>query len=144
MKFIFPFICISTLLVLNSCKTFYIPVDSFKEQFAGIDSSSLRSVKVRGPVGDKVSYKANPITYVKAVDKNNNPFKIKNSPSLEIRFTDYNNKRTIFYFDRIFVTDSLITGVQSRFISAIRKTIPVNSIKKIEIQDGKKNFHYID
>ena len=144
MKCIFLLACICTMLILNSCKTFYIPVDSFKEQFAGIDSAALRSVTVRGPIGDKVSYKANPIKFVKAVDKNNNPVELKNSPSLEIRFTDNNNKRIIFYFDRIYVTDSLITGVQSRFISAIRKTIPINCIKKIEIQDGKKNFIYVE
>jgi len=57
--------------------------------------------------------------------------------------TEVNGKRTIFYFDRIFVTDSTLTGVRSRFISSINKKIRLKDIKKIEIQDGKKNFDYV-
>lgn len=47
------------VLGLLSCKTYYIPVDSFKEQFKGIDSTKLRIVNTRGPVGDIVEYLAN-------------------------------------------------------------------------------------
>ncbi len=76
------------------------------------------------------------------VDKKGNSYKLTNSPSIEIRFTyGEKNKRTVFYFDRIYVNDSCVVGVQSRFISSIRKAIPLKSIIKIEIQDGKKNFH---
>ena len=129
---------------MSSCKTYYIPVDSFKQQFAGMDTSKLKEVTTRGPMGDKVKYKTFPIDFIKCVDKNGNPVELKNSPSLEIRFTDTNNKKTIFYFDLISVDETYVRGVQSRFITSIKKTIPLNTIKTIEIQDGKKKFSYVN
>jgi len=68
---------------------------------------------------------------------------IPNSPSIEIRFTDTSNKKTIFYFDLIRFDGENITGKQSRFMSAFKKTIPISSVKKIEVQNGKKNFRYV-
>jgi hypothetical protein len=130
-------------LGLIGCKTYYIPVESFKEQFKGVDSTRLRTVYTRGPVGDVAKYLANPIDYIKCVDKNNNPFELKNSPSIEIRFTENNNKRTVYYFDRVYLRDTLIVGEMSRFIR-YRKSISINNVKLIEVQDGHKNFKYID
>ena len=138
-------IIILGLFLITSCKTYLIPVESFKKQFAGIDSTKLKPVRVVGPIGEKYNYLANPLTTIECVDKKGNPFELINSPSVEIRFTyGENNKRTIYYFDRIYLNDSCVVGVQSRFISSIRKTIPLKSITKIEIQDGRKNFHYTD
>ena len=77
------------------------------------------------------------------MDKKNNPFELKNSPSIEIRFTNNNNKRTIYYFDRVFLQDTLIIGDMSRFIR-YRKGISINDVKLIEIQDGHKNFKYVE
>ncbi len=94
-------------------------------------------------MGDVISYKTYPIEYIKCVDKNNNPIELKNRPSIEIRFTDKNNKRTIFYFDQIYVQDSIVIGDGSRFINH-QKAIPIENIKLIEVQDGHKNFKYID
>lgn len=136
-------IVLAGLIFLSSCKTFYIPADSFKQQFANINSASLKEVTTLGPVGDKVKYLTFPMDYINCVDKKGNPVKLKVSPSLEIRFTDINNKKTIFYFDLISVDDNFVSGVQSRFITSIKKKIPLNTVKKIEIQDGKKNFKYI-
>jgi len=128
---------------LASCKTYYIPLDSFKEQIKDIDSVVLRTVYTRGPMGDVVEYKTYPIDNIKCVDKDNNPAELKNSPSIEIRFTEKNNKRTIFYFDQIYVQDSMIIGDGSRFMQ-YQKSIPIDSLKLIELQDGKKNFKYVD
>jgi len=130
-------------LGLISCKTYYIPFESFKEQFNGIDSTKLKIVNTRGPAGDIAQYPANPIEYIKCVDKDNNPFELKNSPSIEIRFTEQNNKRTVYYFDRVFLQDTLIIGDMSRFIH-YRKGISINNVKLIEVQDGHKNFKYVE
>ena len=129
---------------MSSCKTYYIPVDSFKQQFAGMDTSKLKEVTTRGPAGDKVRYKTFPIDFIKCVDKDGNPVELRNNPSLEIRFTDTNNKKTIFYFDLISVDKTYVRGVQSRFITSIKKTIPLSTIKTIEIQDGKRKFNYVN
>lgn len=130
------------LLGFVGCTTYYIPVESFKEQFKGINSTNLKSVKTRGPVGEITEYMANPIDYIKCFDKENNPIKLRNSPSIEIRFTEKNNKKTIYYFDRIYMQDSLIIGDMSRIFS-IKKNISINNVKKIEVQDGHKNFKYV-
>ena len=138
-------VCLLGLILVTSCTTYLIPIDSLKMQFAGIDSTKLRKVNVVGPIGESYYYLANPLRTIQCIDKKGIPFQLTNSPSIEIRFTyGENNKRTIFYFDRIYVSDCCGVGVESRFISSIRKSIPLNSVKKIEIQDGKKNFHYSD
>jgi len=133
-------ICLTITLHFCSCKTYYIPVDSFKQQFAGLVPS--KEVTTRGPGGNKVTYMTYPIDTIKCVDNNGKPYGLTNSPSLEIRFTYANGKRTISYFDLLRINDTLLTGGQSRFIPTIRKTISINSISKIEIQDGKKKFKY--
>jgi hypothetical protein len=145
MKFSFLRIGFTLLIacLFAGCQSYYIPVDSFKEQVRDIKSVELRTVNTQGPMGDVVSYKTYPIDFIKCVDKNNNPFELRNSPSIEIRFTDINNKRTVFYFDQIYVQDSTVTGDGSRFISYC-KSIPLKNIKLIEIQDGRKKFKYVE
>jgi len=134
---------ITVLTLMTSCSTYYLTTDSLRNQFSDVDSTKLRAVTVRGPIGERYNYLANPINEIDCADKNGNPSQLTNSPSIEMRVTETNGKRTIFYFDRIFVTDSTLTGIQSRFISSIKKTIKLKDIKKIEIQDGKKNFDYV-
>jgi hypothetical protein len=137
-----PFALIAWTL-MTSCSTYHLTVDSLRDQFIGIDSTNLRAVIVQGPLGERYSYQANPIDVIACVDKQGNSVQLTNDPSVEMRITEKNEKRTIFYFDRVFVTDSILYGVQSRFISSLRKSIKLNDIKKIEIQDGKKNFGYV-
>jgi predicted RNA-binding protein YlqC (UPF0109 family) len=134
---------IGLLLFFTSCKTYYIPVESFRQQLSGFDSSNMREVTTRGPVGDRVTYKTYPIDIIHAVDKGGNPVNIPNSPAIEVRITDTANKKTIFYFDVIQFDGENIIGRQSRFISSIKKTIPLSSIKTIEVQNGRKNFRYV-
>jgi hypothetical protein len=129
-------------VLFTSCTTYYLTADSLRSQFSSIDSTKLKMVTVRGPIGTKYNYLANPIVEIRCSDKNGNQASLINAPSVEMRVTQKNGKKTIFYFDRIFVTDSVLYGFQSRFISSLHKTIRLSDIKKIEIQDGKKNFHY--
>jgi hypothetical protein len=141
MKKIFTILAIGIAVV--SCTTYYIPVNSFREQFAGIDSIKLREVTVEGPFYTEYHYLANPITTIQCVDKKGNPYQLTNTPSLEARFTyGHKNKKKIYYFDRIFVDAHSVIGVESRFIESIRTSIPLDSITKIEIQDGRKKFKY--
>jgi hypothetical protein len=141
-KKLFTISIVIGLLTLISCKTYYIPTSSLIEQFRDIDSTDFKKVWVAGPTGDSYSYLANPIENIKCIDKNNNPVELANSPSIEMRVTQNNGKKTIFYFDRIYLDDSLLYGIRSRFIPSIDKTIPLENIVKTEVQDGKKNFKY--
>jgi len=131
-----------SLFFLVSCKTYLISTSSLIDQFKDIDSSDYKTVRVTGPTIDSYSYLANPIEYIKCIDKYNNTVELKNSPSIEIRVTQNDGKKTIFYFDRVYIDDSLMFGIRSRFIPSFDKTIPLENIVKIEVQDGKKNFKY--
>ena len=130
------------------CSTYFIPIESFKSQFNGIDSTKFRMVEINvliiiyGITAN--SYMANPIDTIYCVDENNKTVKLLNSPSIEIRFTEMNDDRTIFYFDTIYLQDSLIVGAKSRTLPTLRDTISITNLKLIEVQDGKKDFHYIN
>jgi hypothetical protein len=136
-------VLLAILILMSSCSSYYISADSLRTQFSGLDSTALKAVTVRGPMGERYNYLANPIDTIYCVDKSGDPHSLTNSPSVEMRVTDKMGRRAIFYFDRVFVTDSTLSGVQSRFISSINKTIKLKDIRKIEIQDGKKNFYYV-
>jgi len=136
-------ITIGLTLFITSCTTYYIPVDSFKQQLPSLEKSKpLRQVTTIDPWGYKTTYSTYPIDSVKCVDKNGNPFLLKNGPSLEIRFTDNTNNKTTFYFDRVYVVRDSIIGVRSRILS-LKKAIPLNTVKTIEIQDGQKKYRYV-
>jgi hypothetical protein len=135
-------LAIPIVAVLSGCQTYYIPVESFRSQFSEIDSTSLRNVRTLGPGGLIHEYLANPIDQISCIDKDGNPLKVKNSPSIESRITTEDGKRTIFYFDRFLVRNDTLLGYQSRFIG-LPKTIPLDQITKIEVQDGKKDFKYL-
>jgi hypothetical protein len=140
MKGVLSFVFISVLL--GSCTTYLIPVESFNEQFSGMKESEMKEVVVKGPVGEQTTYKTFPQDSVDCIDKNGRRVRLEKAPSLEIRFTDSNNKKTTFYFDRIFVTNSSVKGTYSRILS-LDKTISLSNIKKIELQDGRKNYRYV-
>jgi hypothetical protein len=143
----FLFVLTGLLLLASSCKTYTIPVDDFRQQYGGLGHSHSRRVTVQGPggKGDTVSYYTYPIYSLKCFDKDGNPYRLTTSPSIEIRFTyGDHNKRAIFYFDLLTITDSTIGGIQSRFIPTIKKTIPLNAVTKIEVQDGRKKFKYVE
>ena len=131
------------ILFFTSCKIYYIPVESFKQQLSISDTTKMREVTTRGPFGDKETYKIYPIDIIHAVDKNGNEVDIKNSPAIEIRITEFNNNRTIFYFDLLQFDGENIIGRRSRLIPSIKKVIPISTITKVEVQDGRKKYRYI-
>ena len=128
---------------LSSCKTYTIPVDSFKKQLGGIEPSDFKKVYIEGAIYG--SYMATPIEKIQCIDKNGNPYELTNSPAIEIRFTyGEKSRKTTFYFDTILLTDSVVIGHRSRLISSLTKEIPINSITKIEIQNGGKKIRYVN
>jgi hypothetical protein len=140
----FYLVIAATLGFLSGCKSYYIPVQSFKQQLGGFDSTQLITVRTQGPMGEVVAYKTYPLKTITCVDNKGRQVALPVSPSLELRVTSTRGKRSIFYFDQVRVNDTSLMGAQSRFMPFIRKTIPFSSIKLIEIQDGKKRFRYVD
>ncbi|MES2808301.1 MAG: hypothetical protein V4619_06735 [Bacteroidota bacterium] len=131
----------ATILLLCSCKTYYIPVDSFRQQFKGLERSKY--VTTQTPLGSKQSYDTYPIAFIKCIDKNGSETALKNGPSIEIRFTTNDNKKTVFYFDLMSIYQDTVLGVKSRFVPNIKEKISLTNVKSIEVQDGKKKFKYL-
>ena len=132
--------------LFTGCTTYMIPMDSFRKQFGNIDSSGLRQVRTTGLIPTIVGDSPYLVNYWKIIhceDKDHHDKILLNSPSIEIRFTHgAHHRKTVFYFDTIFLTDSTVSGLQSRFITKLRKTLYLNSITKTEVQDGHKQFKY--
>lgn len=128
-------------IILSSCSTYQIPLDSFEEQFRDNDPAQLNRVTTKTPAWGTIEYQTNKADVIFCVDKNNKSKILKKSPSLEIRITEKSKKKTVFYADQVFVRDSLICGERSRIINS-NKCIPLKNVKLIEIQDGHKNYKY--
>jgi hypothetical protein len=130
-----------SLLILSSCITYQIPVDSFQKQFHDVKANE--DLKINNPFSlNDISYKGNSISKIKVIDKKGKELTIDNSPSIEIRITEKNGKKTIFYFDTVTLRNDTIRGSRSRLIGNLIKAIPLNQIMKIEVQDGKKDYNY--
>lgn len=125
-------------LLLSSCRTYFISTESLKQQWNG---QLEKEVTVLGPVGGYQTYKTSVPEIIVCTDERGKEVMLEMRPSLEIRITDSNNKRTQFYVDQLIVQDTLLSGRQSRILAS-KQAIPLNSIKKIEIQDGRKNYRY--
>jgi hypothetical protein len=145
MKYSFFYLAIAAALgFLSGCKSYYIPVQSFKQQLGGFDSTQLITVRTQGPVGEVVTYKMYNIKIITCIDNKGRQVALPVSPSLELRVTNTRGNRSIFYFDQVRVNDTALMGSQSRFMPFIRKAIPFSTIKLIEIQYGRKRFQYVD
>ena len=132
------------IIMLNvSCKTYTIPVDSFKEQMKNTNSLNMKDVTVNNPLTfGTISYSANNIDRINVVDKNGNKSYLDNSGSIEMRVTHKNGKKYHMYFDTVILENDTLKGGRSRFIQSLTRQIPIDSIVKIEVQDGGKKFNY--
>ena len=141
------FILGSMCLLMTACKTYTIPVDSFRSQFGRMDSSAAVAKATPGWSAafhhGKDSFLINHWRTIHCEDKQHHAKILVSGPSIEVRFTyGPDNRRTTIYFDTMFLTDSTVTGQRSRIIPGLRSTIPLNSITKIEVQDDHKKYVY--
>ncbi|MFK5982372.1 MAG: hypothetical protein QM499_05600 [Flavobacteriaceae bacterium] len=131
------------LFLILSCKTYTITTDSFREQMIKAKSEYMTEVEINNPLNWKnIKYTSNNIDRLIVLDKNGNSIYLNNSPSIEMRVTHRNGKKTIFYFDTVIIENDTLKGGRSRFIQKITKQIPMDSIVRIELQDGGKKYNY--
>ena len=132
------------LSLLFSCKTYTIPVDSFRQQMTESGSEKLQEVEINNPINTirNIKYEANSIKFITVIDKNGNKVKLENSPKLEMRITKKNGKKNILLFDTVIVENDTLKGARSRLMQKLRREIPLTDIKKIEIQDSGKVYKY--
>ena len=119
-------------------------MDSFRKQFETVNSESMKTVEVQTPYG-KWSYEANPIATIVCVDKHNQLATLRNGPTVEMKLTyGARKKRSTFYFDRSYVDDGTFYGtLATTFKKSTQQSIPLDSVSRIQIQDGRKNFRYV-
>jgi len=133
------------LFLLFSCKTYTIPVDSFREQMTVPGSEKLREVEINNPAlytYKNIKYEANSLKSIVVVDKKGDKVKLENSPKLEMRITRKNGKKNILLFDTVIVENDTLKGARSRLMQNLRREIPLSDIEKIEIQDSGKVYKY--
>lgn len=129
------------ILLSLFAKPYFMTLESFKQQFAGVVASQYKDGTAYLPAGHlhiPIFYKRNPLIQIKVTDKDNNPVVLYNGQNIEIKFTYVNakfqHKRTSMFFDTIVVTDKTVTGGQSRFMPFIKKTIQLDTVTKIEVK----------
>lgn len=129
--------------LLFSCKTYTIPIESFREQMTESGNEKMRDVEINNPTSySNLKYQANSVKSIVVVDKNGNNVEIENSPKLEMRITRKNGKRYILLFDTVIVENDTLRGARSRILQNLRREIPLDDIEKIEIQDSGKVYKY--
>lgn len=141
MKKIFSF---GLLLILSACKTYEIPVESFREQFKNVQQVE-KIIAMHGPTMfaySEVPTLVNNLDSIRVIYKKGQVLYLENAPSLIVRFFDVNNKYYTMYFDSVLLKNDTLTGDRSRMLSGWLYEIPFSSIKKIKIQDDKKIYKY--
>ena len=145
-KLIFPAVI---LILAVSCKTYTVPVESFREQMTVSGSDKLKEVEINHPSfytasssNGNLRYLANSLRSIEVSDKKGNKVKLENSPKLEMRVTKKDGKKHILYFDTVIVENDTLKGARSRFMPDLRREIALTDIEKIEIQDSGKVYKY--
>lgn len=144
MKFAKIFFAVfTTALLLISCSTYTIPIPSFREQMMNETTSNMKKVTVTNPLFyQNIQYKSNNIKRIIVSNKDGNPMYLDNSPSIEMRVTHVNGKKYHFYFDTVVLENDTLKGGRSHLAQGFDREIPMDSIAKIEVQDGGKKFEY--
>lgn len=138
-----PILVIAFLILVISCKSYTIPINSFKEQLIEANSSTIKDATINNPLlSGTITYATNNLEGIIVINKSGARTYLKNSPSLEMRVTHKNNKKYHMYFDTVIIEDGLLKGARSRFIQGLNRQIPIDSILKIEVQEGRKKFKY--
>ncbi|PZR23200.1 MAG: hypothetical protein DI539_03680 [Flavobacterium psychrophilum] len=130
------------MVFATSCSTYTVTPESLKAQFLAADPQ-IDDVKINDPLfhPSKINYSANRIKKIAVTDKQGLTSHLDNSPSIEMRITQKNGKRFVVYFDTVELRNDTLSGSRSRYLGMPKK-IPFDSIAKIELQDGGKDYHY--
>ncbi|WP_405572821.1 hypothetical protein [Winogradskyella sp. Asnod2-B02-A] len=136
-------IILGFILLLFSCKTYTIPVESFRKQMTESGNEKLRDVEINNPISYwNLKYQASSVKSIVVVDKNGNNVELENSPKLEMRITRKSGKKYILLFDTVIVENDTLKGARSRMFQNLRREIPLKDVEQIEIQDSGKVYKY--
>lgn len=143
------FYLVGIMFLPVACKTYTVPVESFRSQMATSGADNLKTVEINHPVvyttssrGGNLQYEANTIGSIEVVDKKGKKLRLQNSPKLEMRVTKKDGKKHILFFDTVIVENDTLKGARSRIMQNLRREIALTDIEKIEIQDSGKVYKY--
>ena len=110
------------VLTLTSCKTYTIPLESFREQMKNTNAATTKAVTVGNPLAfGNIAYNANNIDRIIAVDTDGNKIVLNNSGAIEIRVTHKNGKKYLMYFDTVLLENDTLKGGRSRFVQSVKR-----------------------
>ncbi|WP_396151296.1 hypothetical protein [Flavobacterium sp.] len=117
------------IIVLNSCKTYIVPPENFKNQLSKVENQQQKTI-----------YKAYDLDNLVVYDSKGNATILPNSPAIEMRVTQKNGKKNAFFFDTVFIENDTLKGEKSRILGLMNH-VPFDQIAKIEVKEGLKT-HY--
>lgn len=107
-----------------------------------MNDNRMIKVTTRDPYNVTSTYLSYPIDMIECYDNKQNRVAIKNSPALEVQFTNKRGKAASVYFDTIRINGTVITGSPSRFAIKLETIIDLNDIEEIELRKVKRGFKY--
>jgi hypothetical protein len=144
---------LTILLIVTSCKMYYVTADSLKEQLSNVDPGRIREVRdiLKLPIplpvpGTNTVVQANvPIvtgthmyngmTEVICDDNMGAKWEIDVNHLSQARVTEKSGRHKIVYFDTMFLLDTLVYASKSHMIhAAIKPPFKIKDITKIELQ----------
>jgi len=136
---------IVTLYILTlfvSCKTYELTPLSLKTQLEN-GSVEEKDIKLNNAsIFFNSTYMAVSLDSLEVYDKKGKIFYLQNSPSIEMRLINNEGEKFTMYFDTVVIKNDTLIGSRSRFISGIKHKVPFNTISKVFVQDGQKDFKY--
>jgi hypothetical protein len=129
-------------LIKHYAKTYTISVSEFKSLFNGMNDSRMIEVTTTGPHYATFTYMSYPIDVIECYDNKQNRTALKNSPALEVQFTNKRGKTASVYFDTIRINGTVITGSPSRFATKFETIIDLNDVESIELRKVKRGNKY--
>ena len=122
-------------LLLSSCATYHISMQSLLEQFAGTQKEKKIMIALAPPYFFYPGIvEGNNLRFVTVLDKNEHAHTIPVTMHTGVRITTNTGKRTTFYFNTLLLKDSTITGSKTHFFNASIRPIKFADITKIELQ----------
>lgn len=144
MKSFTIFFILIFLVSLNiSCSSYYVGIETLKSYYQNIDSNQFEKVRLHGMYGESYTYLASPIGSIEGSDRKDKTMSFLSGPSIILKITEMDKSITSFYFDRFYMDDSAVYGVESRALPVI-KSINIKNIKSIEILDRNWGFEYVN
>lgn len=126
---------------MTSCQTYTLSVSSFKQQMADAKTAAIEDgLMAQRFIDTENAYSASLIDSIRAIDKNGNVKYLENIAAVESRFTLKNGKRYVVYFDTLFLLGDTLTGGRSRFFPDMQRSLHMDSIAKIELQNAKRGI----